>query len=106
MKILRRHLGFTTNSSASSEWSDISQMIRENPEKFGLPPKEDDEQDATEENAATPTSDREPEPPPSFLAENLLAIGGLLLALLGIFALERILRRAWARHRAREDDDD
>lgn len=70
MKIIREHRGFTTNSSSSSEF-------------IGPPPAEGEGLHAEVFS----------EPPPSPLVDNLTMIGGFVLALIGIFALERLIRR-------------
>ncbi|MFW5846209.1 MAG: hypothetical protein ACOCXJ_08275 [Planctomycetota bacterium] len=120
MRILRRHAGFTTNSSASSEW------VWPPPEPPGA--KKDQAQEGAEGGVARPTPPGEtpngeqsgpgtaataqgsgetapaPRPPErqSPLLENVLIIGGLCLAVLGVFALERAIRR-WLRQRRSED---
>ena len=103
MRILRRHQGFTTNSSASSEW--ISDPIDNAVPLMAVRPTASGASHASipatgSTSAATPATT--PAPRPTVLWDNLQVVGGLLLAVLGIFALERWIRR---RLRRREDDD-
>ncbi|MFW5829777.1 MAG: hypothetical protein ACOCXA_05900 [Planctomycetota bacterium] len=111
MRILRRHRGFTTNSSSASEWADIQKDMQENPEKYGLPPRTDQAEPAEarepQAEAREPQADK-PETAQSFdresvLRDNLMVIGGLVLAVLGIVLLERMLRRWLARRRNHDD---
>lgn len=126
MKILRHHRGFTTNSSASSEW------VYPPPEELMVPVDEAEADDAEDTGDApagpapgpggdadpgriegagpatgTAVAPREPAAErPSYLVDNLLLLGGMLLAILGVFALERTVRTVLRRRRQAEEDDD
>jgi hypothetical protein len=117
MRILRRHQGFTTNSSASSEWySDpiepskpltavgLANLPVPGATAAATPAATSTGAGATTGahavSATTPVT--VPVSRPTVLWDNLQVVGGLLLAVLGIFALERWIRR---RLRRRDDDD-
>lgn len=148
MKILRRHSGFTTNSSAASEWIDPESAPASIPlDRFDaqgnrIPatpatpaPRGEDSGPATIslDGAAVPTDDRveenagpasidlgdwKPTPRPSattaptspdtdrkpLATENTLMVLGFLGTLLGIFMVERLLRRWWRKKRRNLDD--
>lgn len=119
MKILRRHCGFTTNSSAASEWVNDPatqnwKIIEPAPNPAGAPAPADAASTTgtpaapgttpgqpTGANSATPAA-ADGARPASPLLDNLVVLGGLLLAVLGILAIERFIRR---RLRQRSGDD-
>ncbi len=118
MRILRRHQGFTTNSSASSEWYSDPIEPSKPLSAVGLAnlPVPGATAAATPAATATPSAGATagahavsattptivPVSRPTVLWDNLQVVGGLILAVLGIFALERWIRR---RLRRRDDDD-
>jgi hypothetical protein len=115
MKILRRHVGFTTNSSASSEWADLSAMYQAMADNGGT--GTDGETAAAPADGSTGGAapdigkvEVSPTPvapkPPMMLWDNLSVIGGLLLTIVGFFAAERLIRRRLRKRRAQQDDDD
>jgi hypothetical protein len=111
VKVLRRHCGFTTNSSAASEW--VSGPIGPT-----TPPGWKPAAPGLLGGAATTAPSVAPTAPvpgvasaiesaetgarPSPLLDNLAVLGGLLLAVLGVLAIERLIRR---RLRRRSQDD-
>jgi hypothetical protein len=122
MKILRRHRGFTTNSSSASEWIDPSDPPASIPlDQFDasgsrIPTPQPttatrDEGPATISlegyTAPKPSATSTPAPkatpaPRNIAAENTLMVFGFLGTVLGVFVLERIIRRK-LRQRKEED---
>lgn len=116
MKILRRHRGFTTNSSSASEWvlpTKPPEVQRMEQQQAGQAVQTSDpapsdssvtQTSPPQSGSVTPVSTApEPEPPPSLVVDNLIVIGGLLLTILGVFAIERLVRRVL--RKARSDDE-
>lgn len=110
MKILGLHRGFTTNSSASSEWVDPKSMFKSgkfdkngnfipNPEYAPPGQRQDGKSTTTSLATATPDTAR-----PNFLAENAIMILCFLAAVMGLFALERFIRRLIKKLRADSAD--
>ena len=99
MKILRRHKGFTTNSSSASEW-----LIPGKPVGGGT--NQYDASGNLVSNASTTAvteAASSPTPPSNPLAGNTLMVVGLLGAVLGLFAVERLIRRILKKKSIDED---
>ena len=110
MKILRSHHGFTTNSSSASEW-----IRTGGPETKHLGEKFDAQGNLVTnyvsgsgsihttvvQTAKAPASTTAPAS--SNANNNLVMIGGLVGAVLGVFAIERIVRKALKKPAAPED---
>jgi len=110
MKILGLHRGFTTNSSASSEWVSPKSMFKsgrfdENGnfipnEGFAPPGVRQAETNATSSQAsATPDNTR-----PNVFADNAVMLLAFLAAVLGLFAIERFIRRMIKKVREQNSD--
>lgn len=117
MKILRRSFGYTTNSSSASEFvlsEDLQRQIEEAKRRKAIENGEIPPGEAVQEEPGAPTTgdseggtapaEQPPAERPSPLLENAMVIGGLLLAVLGVFAIERAVRRTLRRARERNDD--
>ncbi len=131
MKILRRHHGFTTNSSSASEWIDPESPPASIPldqfDAHGVRlPQSDGEVDLLNEDSApatisldgwTPTprpgeqSRREVQPeksssPPrkDVASENVSMLIAFVGSVLGLFALERIIRRSLRARKNKEEE--
>lgn len=117
MKILRRHHGFTTNSSAASEWADLAAEYQRMAGLASPASTSATSATATSTDAAggpvaisitsqtLATTAAVGESPPSRespLVDNLFVLLGLALAIVGVFAVERLVRRL---ARRRPDDD-
>jgi hypothetical protein len=104
MRILRRHLGFTTNSSASSEWTGgpVGQTTPPGSKPLAAPDPAAPPATAPTQTAAYGGAAEAPGRP-SPLWDNVLVLGGILLAILGIFAIERLVRRRLRRRKAADD---
>jgi len=134
MKILRRHRGFTTNSSSASEWIDperppasipLDQFDADGNRILPTPTPESGSGDGGPATIslegfefnpfATPSPSPSPKPEataapvpveeelPSVASENTAMVLGFLGAILGIFALERMLRLWWRKRKEQED---
>lgn len=111
MKILRHHKGFTTNSSSSSEW------VTPGMSATTLPDDAFDAQgnlidtnqttaastNAAQTNAVTEVDPDHHEALNQNFSNNLIMIGGFICAILGIFAVERLLRKVLKKPAAPED---
>ena len=117
MKIIREHHGFTTNSSASSEWVDLAAKYQElarqqaaeeaakKAEEAGVSPDEPGANDADySQQAAAPVVPEAPSAPPNPLLNNIATIGLIIFSVLGIFAVERGLRKYLKQRKAANDD--
>lgn len=141
MKILRRHRGFTTNSSSASEWIDPDRPPASIPlDQFDAmgnripsttPPSDTPPEAQGDGGPATislegfefnpfATPSPQPEAPsapeatatatppeetlPSVASENTAMVLGFLGAVLGVFALERLIR-LWLRKRKEVEED-
>jgi|UPI000731EF95 hypothetical protein len=98
MKILRLRRGYTTNSSAYTEWlppppqapaAGQTQAAPGAPATAALPTPGTPATPAV----AAPAPHGVSAPPPSPAAGNSLVIGGLVAALVAVFVGERVLRR-------------
>jgi len=112
MKILCCFKGFTTNSSAASEWIPPDFPVQNSPgnkkESNSESTASDNTQSgtssgdntqsnsATQENAktSTETNSAPRNETPSQTQENILVIAGFIMAILGIFLAERLIRKA------------
>ena len=123
MKIIREHHGFTTNSSASSEWVDLAakyqQLAREQAaEEAAQRAKEEgltgdepaakqggeiDGADSANESAS-PVIPEAPSAPPNPFISNIATLGLIVCSVLGIFALERGVRKYLKTRKAANDD--
>lgn len=123
MKIIREHHGFTTNSSASSEWVDLAAKYQElalqqaeeqanaiskpaeeaNPD-VKLDPAEKIDTSDTLKQPSAPVVPEAPTAPPNPFVSNLTTLGLIILSVLGIFALERGVRRYMKKRKEEEDD--
>lgn len=101
MKILGLHRGFTTNSSASSEWVSPKSMFKSGSfdkdgnfipnEGFAPPGERQQEAAATSSQASsTPGSSNTR---PNVFADNAMMLLAFVAAVLGLFATERFVRR-------------
>ena len=117
MKIIREHHGFTTNSSASSEWVDLAAKYQElarqqaaeeaakKAEEAGVSPDKPGANDAdNSQQAAAPVVPEAPSAPPNPLLNNIATIGLIIFSVLGIFAVERGLRKYLKQRKAANDD--
>jgi hypothetical protein len=104
MKILRVRRGYTTNSSAYTEWLPPPPQGG-NAGQTVTPPAQTPSPRAAGPAATVPgqTGQGVAAQAPSHLAGNSLLVAGLLAALVGVFVAERILRRL--RRRGTKDID-
>ena len=88
MKILRAHHGFTTNSSSAAEW--VTNLP-------GVPLSEFNAQGNVADSnvliSVTNQPTEEPQPSAKVASDNLIMLGGFVCTILGIFAVERIIRK-------------
>ena len=129
MKIIREHHGFTTNSSASSEWVDLAakyqELARQQAEQHAKktrkkkpPPKTPMAKRMPKASWQNPCWKKKPttrsrrwrqrcrmrQCPTIPFMDNLATIGLIAMSILGIFAVERAIRR-WMKKRQAVNDD-
>ncbi|MBN2535472.1 MAG: hypothetical protein JXB88_21515 [Spirochaetales bacterium] len=95
MKIIRKLSGFTTNSSASSEWippetdpADAIEGQEQSTEE--VPP----DSGTTQSTTVQPDQLKTPFQLPAW-GKPLLSIGIVVILITGLFFLERIIRKVW-----------
>ena len=119
MKIIREHHGFTTNSSASSEWVDLAEKYQQLALQQAAEQAAKNDENAADEQSDDPAShqDKEaakqpaapvipeaPSAPPNPFMSNLATLSLIVLSVLGIFAIERGLHRYLKQRKAASDD--
>lgn len=99
MNILRRFKGFTTNSSSAAEWTPPSDLLNKDAATDG---KTAENAPANVANSAMTEKRTESAPgTASRLSENVTIIAGFALAVVGVFVVERLIRRLLRNRRAR-----
>lgn len=109
MNILRRFKGFTTNSSSAAEWTpppDLLEPDKPNDADGGTEPSANSAtqgaaQPASANSATVEESGRSDTAAASRLNENVTILAGFALAVLGVFVVERLIRRLVRNRRAR-----
>ena len=99
MTILRRFKGFTTNSSSAAEWTPPPDLLNGD-----AATGEKTAEDAPANAANSAVTEKRAETAPgtaSRLTENVTILAGFALAVVGVFVLERLIRRLIRNRRAR-----